>query len=355
MPRLFTDNAITTLATGITAVETEMTVAAGQGSNFPVVDGTDTNYIVITMEDAAGNIEFIRVDHRVGDVMGSVTYPNTRAYDSGPAAQAWIAGDAVDVRWTAGSMNSLFLPTQDMIPETTNLYDIGSNLFRFKDQYMEGDYITNGLVDGRLVAVDGAKLDTITWTGAAIKALYELEPNAFTDIKNAVLNSIFHIGFQMFSSVATNPSALGYPGVWTQIGLGQTLIGEGAGRVAGASIGQTDSIVPQHNHSTTDPTHTHGTTNTDHNHGVSDPGHFHHTTAQQNLGGYTDNGGAPDQRSAAASIQSNTKVTGISIQNAEIGPLNNASTGVSVDNEGVSPTDGNMQPSLVTYIWERTS
>lgn len=354
MPRLFTDNAITTLATGITGVETEMTVAAGKGAGFPVVDGTDANYFVITMEDAAGELEFIRVDHRVGDVLGSVTYPNTRDYD-GSSAQAWIADDTVDLRWTSASMNSLFLPTQDLIPETTDLYDIGSDSFRFQDLFLEGDIDTNGLVDGRDVGVDGVLLDTLN-TGAYIKSLYEVEAKAYTDDQFDLLNAMYYVGFVIHQTVATNPAGLGMPGTWTQIGQGRVLIGEGSGagltpRTAAAELGDENSV-GEHNHGVTDGGHGHGVTDPGHTH-ASAGAHTHNTTAGRWIGNYTDNGSAPDQR-MVESTQATTSngahshpssTTGVSVQSG--------TTGVSIDNEGV--TDGNMQPSLVVYIFERTA
>ena len=375
MPRLFSDNAITTLATGITGVETEMTVAAGKGAGFPIVDGTDSNYFVLTMEDAAGNLEFIRVDHRVGDVFGSVTYPNTRAYDSS-SAQAWIAADTVDLRWTAASMNTIFLPSQDLIPETTNLYDIGSATFKFKDAYFEGNITIVGTVDGRSVDVDGVKLDTITWTGAAIKALYELEANAFTDtkdtkltgietgatadqtgaeikalyeleanaftdLKNTLLNSMFHVGFVMHSTVATNPATLGYPGTWTQTGQGRVLMGEGTGpgpaRTAGATLGQDDAVVVTH----------------DHGRGT-----------QEIVGSAA---GVGDKRGVFTSMTGaftllNTETGWVETGGTTIGGYDTsfnfaASGGWSgrSSSEGVAATDKNLQPSLVVYIWERTA
>jgi microcystin-dependent protein len=52
-----------------------------------------------------------------------------------------------------------------------------------------------------------------------------------------------------------------------------------------------------------------------HDHNINDPGHNHQFTAQQNIGGFTDNGGAPDQRSTAQSTTTDNRVTGISINN----------------------------------------
>lgn len=74
-----------------------------------------------------------------------------------------------------------------------------------------------------------------------------------------------------------------------------------------------------------------GSQNLQHNHtasassSVNDPGHFHSFTAQQNIGGFTDDGGSPDQRSAAAARDTASKPTGITV-----------STSVTVNNDGGS-------------------
>lgn len=104
MGRRYKDNALTTLASSITAVSTTLTVATGKGDNFPAITGAGTpgatpNYFVITLEDASANREKIRVEHRAAasDVLGSAGFPLVRGYD-GTTARAWNAGDSVDLR-----------------------------------------------------------------------------------------------------------------------------------------------------------------------------------------------------------------------------------------------------------------
>lgn len=104
MARKFTDNAATTLASAITAISTTLAVAAAKGDNFPAVTGRGVagsaiDYSVITLEDAAGNREKIKVEHRAAgsDTLGSAGYPLVRGYD-GTVARAWNPGDIVDLR-----------------------------------------------------------------------------------------------------------------------------------------------------------------------------------------------------------------------------------------------------------------
>lgn len=99
----FTDNAKTKLATGISAGDTVLSVTTTTGSKLPVLIGTDGNYAVLTIEDSAGNREFVKVSKRTGDTLGDGTYPCVRAY-WGSAPRAWPSGVTVDIRWSAGAI-----------------------------------------------------------------------------------------------------------------------------------------------------------------------------------------------------------------------------------------------------------
>lgn len=143
------------------------------------------------------------------------------------------------------------------------------------------------------------------------------------DAITAAIDALFPIGHLLNSTNSANPSTYGYPGVWAQVAQGRTIIGEGSGaglttRVAGVEAGVEDAVVVTHQHPLSG-------------------GHTHPFTAQQNIGGFTDDGGAPDQRSTAQA--GNT--------GSEGGHLHDAT--------GVSGVDMNMQPYLVAYIFERTS
>lgn len=98
----FADNCLTTLAGGLGPTTTVITVAAGTGTKYPTVVGGTGNYFIITLENASGVRELVRVDnHGAGtDVFGDVTYPCTRGY-GGSSAQTWLTGDSCDLRLPA--------------------------------------------------------------------------------------------------------------------------------------------------------------------------------------------------------------------------------------------------------------
>ena len=87
---LFTNNAATTLASGITNVATSLTVASGTGALFPTLSAGQ--YFYATLANNAGTVEIVKCTARATD-----TFTVTRAQD-GTAAVAWNSGDKVELR-----------------------------------------------------------------------------------------------------------------------------------------------------------------------------------------------------------------------------------------------------------------
>lgn len=101
MAQVFSNNASTTLASGITAGDLSFTVTTGGGALFPPISGGDV--ALLTLEDVNGNFEIVRCTGKVSD---SFTLSH-RGYE-GTAPRAFIAGDRVELRFTAGAIG-LFL------------------------------------------------------------------------------------------------------------------------------------------------------------------------------------------------------------------------------------------------------
>lgn len=97
MPVLFTNNASTTLASGITAVATSITVATGQGSLFPNPSAPDFFYA--TLANASNVLEIVKCTARSGD-----TLTVTRAQE-GTTATAYSTGDKIELRPTAAGLS----------------------------------------------------------------------------------------------------------------------------------------------------------------------------------------------------------------------------------------------------------
>lgn len=178
-------------------------------------------------------------------------------------------------------------------------------------------------------ATKANKVASATTDGlATLSAAGDLKNGGVTiaGLKSAIFDIMYPVGSIHQSTSSTNPgTSMGY-GTWTQIAKGRTLIGEGTGagltaRTAGATGGSEDAVVVQHNHTLTDPGHTHDVTAAS------------VVSASANTAWWygTDNGA------------DHTEVT------------SSETTGITVDNEGVSGVDANMPPYLVVYIWERTA
>jgi len=114
MAFLFTNNAASTLASGIGSGATSLTVASGQGALFPSITGTNT--FLITLQNIAGTVtEIVKVTARSSDTMTIV-----RAQE-GTTASSFTGGDYVQLRITAATMQRVtnFLGADDAIIENS--------------------------------------------------------------------------------------------------------------------------------------------------------------------------------------------------------------------------------------------
>ena len=96
---LFTNNANSTLASGISNSDLSLTVQTGTGALFPNPT-TAEQYFLVTLE--VGTLrEIVKVTSRSTDVLTIV-----RAQE-GTTAQTWSAGTKVSHRITAGSLSAI--------------------------------------------------------------------------------------------------------------------------------------------------------------------------------------------------------------------------------------------------------
>lgn len=116
MAYLAKNNAYSTLAGSLTNVATSLTVQTGHGDRFPAV--TSPNYTMVTLEDASGNREIVKVTARTAasDLMTIV-----RAQEN-TAARSWAAGDIVELRFTAGVMESVINATDMHTADTADAH-----------------------------------------------------------------------------------------------------------------------------------------------------------------------------------------------------------------------------------------
>jgi hypothetical protein len=101
MPIKFTNNATTTLASSITSSATSIPLAVGTGALFPAVTTASGNFFYATLVDSSNNIEIVKVTNRATDTLTVV-----RGQD-GTTAKAYIGGDKLELRPTAGALADL--------------------------------------------------------------------------------------------------------------------------------------------------------------------------------------------------------------------------------------------------------
>lgn len=95
----FTNNATSSLASGISSSDTSLTVAGGQGSLFPTLSSGD--YFYCTLTNSASVVEIVKVTARSSDTLTIV-----RGQDS-TTANSWQYGDKVELRLVAANLNDL--------------------------------------------------------------------------------------------------------------------------------------------------------------------------------------------------------------------------------------------------------
>lgn len=95
---LYTNNAASSLAFGITTSDTSLQVVDGMGSLFPTPTSGDYFYCTLT-SISTGALEIVKCTARSGDVFTVVRG------QEGTTAQAYNMGDNVQLRITAAGMN----------------------------------------------------------------------------------------------------------------------------------------------------------------------------------------------------------------------------------------------------------
>lgn len=100
MTVLLTNNARSTLLSGINALQTEIRLRAGGGNTFPTITAPG-QWFPITIEDSVGAIEIMRVIARSGDVF------TVKRAQEGTTAKSFSANDVVELRLTVGAMQEL--------------------------------------------------------------------------------------------------------------------------------------------------------------------------------------------------------------------------------------------------------
>ena len=146
-----------------------------------------------------------------------------------------------------------------------------------------------------------------------------------TTTLTAVIQALYPIGTIYTNSTnSTNPATLLGFGTWVAFGAGRVAVGFDSSNTnfdtAGETGGSADTVVVEHNHS------------------VTDPGHDH-----------------TDNRALSTGINSTVGGGVNQFGNSFTGTTSTSTTSITIDNEGVSGTDKNLQPYITVFMWKRVS
>jgi hypothetical protein len=182
MAVVFSNNAASTIQSGINSSATSVTLLSG--ANFPSLSGSDYTYV--TLEDVNGHREIVKATARSGNTLTIV-----RAQD-GTSARAYIAGDKCELRLTAALLNEV---AQQADTDTNTTYTAGTGLS------LTGTQFANTAPD-QTVSLTGAGAATVTGTYPSFtitatdtNTTYsiqdgELSQNNFTNADHSKLNAI---------------------------------------------------------------------------------------------------------------------------------------------------------------------
>lgn len=95
------NNAYSTLASGISNVATSLSVQSGEGARFPSASVASGNYFYVTLINTANQLEIVKVTDRTTD-----TFTIVRGQD-GTTARAYSINDRVELRPVAAMLNAL--------------------------------------------------------------------------------------------------------------------------------------------------------------------------------------------------------------------------------------------------------
>lgn len=211
-----------TLASGISASATSLTLSSGQGALLPTPAAGQQ--LVLTIKDASTGLitEIVYAQTRSGDVLSNIT----RAQES-TAARAWQAGDVVNCLMTNG-MYQAALQADDLVPLQNQVDAIEDELTNINAEDVIYDPPFTGGVQTDVESKLAQTISLADFMGVAVSTAA-----AFTAALTAASGKVLVIN----PGTYTINSGLTIPANTTVMGYGASLDFSGAGNIAALTLG----------------------------------------------------------------------------------------------------------------------
>lgn len=178
MAVLTSNNGQSRLASALTTGATSLSVTSGEGAKFPALAAVSGNWFPLTIVKASGALEIVRCTARTNDV-----FTVTRAQE-GTAAQAFSAGDRIELRITAAYMAEFM--------QSANFTAYGLSFLN----------LVNAAAGRTLLALGNA-------------AILDMETDPLGLTNNPIKYGAFGLGNSVTIAAGTNLNAVTQPGIYS--------------------------------------------------------------------------------------------------------------------------------------------
>ena len=217
---LFNNNAFSLLTSGISDSVTTLSITASDGALFPSPTGGD--YFYATLIDTSNNLEIIKVTTRSTD-----TFSVIARGQEGTTARAFVAGDRVELRITAGGLTDVITQatTQATLAAASAAASLVSEGLADTDATATAADAVSTAADAVSTAADLVTMDTalsaiaLPFTFSTTTSM--ADPGAgIVRFNSGTIASVTAMAFDATSAATGNPDVSDFLAMWDDISGG---------------------------------------------------------------------------------------------------------------------------------------